>query len=166
MKKKIVIVLFLSLMFIPFSNVFASQCSLPQCQNVKNCMPCGDTCYWDKEIKACIDLTESEKVSCGNITGIPKKIPELTSYFVTIIQVAVPVILIVMGSIDLFKGITSQKEDEIKKGQQTFVKRLIVAALVFFVVVVVKFIVSLVADSTSSDNISNCIDCFLDGDCK
>lgn len=120
-----------------------------------------------------IDLTNSYtgktvKVSCGNITGIPKKLPELTNMAVNLIQIAIPVILILMGSIDLFKGVAAQKEDEMKKGQQMFIKRLIVAAIIFFVIVIVKFLISIVADNTSSDNISKCIDCFLSGveNCK
>lgn len=133
------------------------------CSTVSNC---GVVSCSAVSSSLCQNNSDSTKFSCGNITGIPKKIPELTSYFVTVVQVLVPIVLVIMGSIDLFKGIIAQKEDEIKKGQQTFIKRLIVAALIFFVVVVVKFIVSLVADSTSSDNISNCIDCFLDGDCE
>ena len=105
------------------------------------------------------------KVSCGNVTDIPKKIPELTSMAVTVIQIAVPVILVVMGSMDLFKGITAQKEDEIKKGQQMFVKRLVIGALIFFVVVIAKLLISVVAD-TSSVNIIECIDCFLSNSCS
>lgn len=107
----------------------------------------------------------SKKVVCGNITKIPARIPELTSMVVTIIQVAVPVVLIIMGMVDLFKGITAQKDDEIKKGQQTFVKRLIVAALIFFIVVIVKFIVSVVSQ-VSSVSIVECIDCFVSNKCK
>ena len=109
-------------------------------------------------------VVETPKVSCGNITEIPKKIPELTSFAVTVIQIAVPVILVVMGSMDLFKGITAQKEDEIKKGQQMFVKRLIVGALIFFVVVIAKLLISVVADA-SSDDIIDCVDCFLSNEC-
>ena len=52
-----------------------------------------------------------DKYSCGNITGIPKKIPELTSFAVTLIQIAIPIVLILLGSIDLFKGITANKDD-------------------------------------------------------
>lgn len=100
------------------------------------------------------------KVSCGNVTDIPRKIPELTNYFVTIVQIVVPVILVIMGSIDLIKGLTSQKEDEIKKGQQTFIKRLIIGAIIFFVIVITKFLVSLIAEG-SSNNIASCIDCFF-----
>ena len=112
-----------------------------------------------------INIVAATKVNCGNITNIPAKIPELTSYFITLVQIAVPVILVVMGSLDLFKGITASKEEEIKKGQQLFIKRLIVAALVFFVIVIVKFIISVVADASSA-NIVECIDCFFSNACK
>lgn len=105
-------------------------------------------------------------VDCGNVTDIPKKIPELTSFAVTVIQIAVPIILVIMGSIDLFKGITAQKEDEMKKGRQMFIKRLIVAAIIFFVIAITKFFVSIVSDSDDKDNITDCIDCFLSKTCK
>ena len=104
------------------------------------------------------------KVSCGNITDIPKKIPYLTSLVVTIIQIAVPIILVILGMIDLMKGVTAQKEDEIKKGQQIFIKRLIAGIIVFFIIVVVKFLISLIADTKTSD-IVDCIDCFTSNDC-
>ena len=107
----------------------------------------------------------ADKVSCGNVTAIPKKIPELTSFFVTTAQVATAVILVILGSIDLFKGIASSKEEEIKKGQKTFVKRLIVAALVFFVTLIVKVLIGAIANSTTTNNIVGCMDCFLSNSC-
>ncbi len=109
-------------------------------------------------------VSAATKVSCGNVTDIPKIIPKLTSLAIAIVQIAVPIILVIMGSLDLFKGITAGKEDEIKKGQQLFVKRLIVGAIIFFVVVIVKFLVSVVAD-TNVNNIVDCIDCFISNDC-
>lgn len=107
----------------------------------------------------------ANKVSCGEvghggISGIPSKIPELLSFFITVIQVVVAVILIILGSLDLFKGITSGKEDEIKKGQQLFIKRLIAGALVFFIVLIVKLLMGAIAEGSSS-NIIDCIDCFI-----
>lgn len=110
-----------------------------------------------------ISVSAVTKVGCGNITGIPEKIPELTSFAITFIQIAVPIVLVIMGSLDLFKGVTAQKEDEMKKGQQMFIKRLIYAAIIFFVVVIAKLLISVVADSTTSNNIAECIDCFLSG---
>ena len=67
-----------------------------------------------------------------------------------------------MGSIDLIKGITSQKEDEIKKGQQIFIKRLISGALVFFVIAIVKLLISLAAGN-NSDSIFSCVNNFVKG---
>lgn len=118
--------------------------------------------YKESTSETKFELMNFSKVNCGNITEIPKKLPELTSYCFTIMQVAVPVILIIIGSIDLVKGLYAQKEDEIKKGQRVFLKRLIVAILIFFIVVIVKLIISVVAES-SSQNMVECIDCFLNG---
>ena len=112
-----------------------------------------------------ISVLAAPKVSCGNVTDIPRKIPELTSMAITMIQIAVPLILVIMGSLDLFKGVTAGKEDEIKKGQQLFIKRLIVAAVIFFVVVIAKFVISVVAESSSA-NIIECIDCFTSNNCN
>ena len=110
----------------------------------------------------------NKKVHCGTgegaLTAIPSKVPELTSLIVTIIQIAVPIVLILMGSIDLFKGITAGKEDEMKKGQQLFIKRLVVGAIIFFIVVIAKFLISIVAD-TNVSNIVSCVDCFIDNKC-
>ena len=124
-----------------------------------------DSTYIQQKIEK-NNKNSKNKVNCGNVTGIPKKIPELVSFMITAIYVAIPIILVIMGSIDFFKGITAGKEDEIKKGQHLFLKRLIISALIFFVSVIVKFIISVVADSGVSANITSCIDCFINGKCK
>ena len=105
-------------------------------------------------------------LSCGNgmMSDIPSLIPKVINIAYTIIQIAVPVVLVIMGSLDLFKGISAQKEDEIKKGQQMFVKRLIAAALVFFAFVITKILISAVADGTGTD-ILECTECFIENDC-
>ena len=109
-------------------------------------------------------------VKCG--TMIPKMadiIPKLTSTIVDIIKIAVPVLLIVFGMLDLGKAVAAQKEDEIKKAQGLFVKRLISAAIVFFVFVVVELVFNLIAVSTEgtnkSTNIWNCVNCFINHKC-
>ena len=50
---------------------------------------------------------------------------------VTVIQYAVPVALILWGSIDLFKSITTGKDDEIKKKQALLFKKVLSAVIVF-----------------------------------
>lgn len=105
----------------------------------------------------------NSKVSCGSgmIKGIPKSIPKTTNTVYTIIQVIVPVILVVMGMIALLKAITSSKEDDIKKAQLAFVKKLIAGAIIFFSFVIVKLVVSVAADNNKSGKIINCMNCFL-----
>ena len=113
-----------------------------------------------------INVNAVTVVDCGNVTDIPKKIPDIISLIVTIIQIAVPVILVIMGMLDLFKAITAQKEDEIKKSRQILIKRTIVAFVIFFIVAIAKFLISVVADSSDKENITDCIDCFVSGSCK
>lgn len=106
-------------------------------------------------------------ISCGNLGKFNKKLPEISSWLITLLQVAVPVILIIMGVIDFVKSLSSQKDDEIKKNQQTFVKRVITAVIIFFVVVVVKLLVSLVSSGqTEKESIVKCIDCFISNKCE
>lgn len=78
---------------------------------------------------------------------IDESIPKIVSTIIKAIQIVVPVLLIVFGSIDLVKGVIAQKEDEIKKGQQTLVKRLIAGAIVFFVIALVKILIGFVSDN-------------------
>lgn len=97
--------------------------------------------------------------TCGNLTdvAIDGKIINVVSTIITIIQIVVPILLIIFGMLDLAKGVMAQKEDEIKKGQQTFIKRLIAAAIVFFVITITKMLVSFL------DGETGCISCFVDG---
>lgn len=113
----------------------------------------------------------TEVVSCGSgmISDVPSSIPKAVNIVYTALQIVVPIIIVIFGMIDLVKAVIAQKEDEIKKAQMTFVKRLIAGALVFFVFVIIKLLVSFVADnSTSASKIMDCADCFLNGieNCK
>lgn len=107
------------------------------------------------------------KVGCGNnhqgLQGkykVPAKLPELTAFGIRILEVAVPVILVILGSIDLIKAISSGKEDDMKKAQNTLIKRIVAALIVFFIFVIVKLIVRIVA-GTGAEGIIGCVDCFV-----
>ncbi len=108
-------------------------------------------------------------VLAADITGCSTMLPDLkidvkianaVHTIVLVIQIAVPVLLVIFGMLDLFKGITAQKEDEIKKGQQTFIKRLISAAIVFFIIAIVKLLISF---ASGDEGIMTCASCFLNG---
>ena len=101
--------------------------------------------------------------SCDGFSNyIDVKLPDTVHKIILLIQIAVPIVLVIFGMLDLFKGLTAQKEDEIKKGQQIFVKRLINAAIVFFVILIVKLLIGFVADNDEK-SITNCANCFING---
>lgn len=91
---------------------------------------------------------------------IDESIPNLVSTIIKVIQIVVPILLVVLGMIDFLKGVMAQKEDEIKKGQQTFIKRAIAGILVFFVIAIVKFLFSQVS---GDGDMMSCVSCFLNG---
>ena len=105
-------------------------------------------------------------VACGNGTIMPSILPKTISIIYTIIQISIPIVLVILGTMDLIKGVAASKEDEIKKSQQIFFKRLISAVLVFFVFVAVKFVIGIV--SKNSENIMGCVDCVINNNnsCK
>lgn len=123
-------------------------------------------CIFSVPVLAASDnISSCDSVINSNVI-IDRRIPEVVSTIVKVIQIAVPVLLVVMGSIDLMKGVMAGKEDEVKKGQQMFIKRLISGVLVFFVFVIVELIVSFAAGSKDNKNIMTCAKCFINGDCE
>lgn len=106
-----------------------------------------------------VNITGCESLIPGAV--IDAKIPNTVHTIIVVIKIAVPILLVIFGMLDLFKGLTAQKEDEIKKGRQIFIKRLISAAIVFFVVSIVQLLVSFV--SGDEPGIMNCASCFING---
>lgn len=103
------------------------------------------------------------KFSCGGLNDLAAPIANLISTVINSIKLITPVILIVFGLFDMFKATTSQKEDEMKKSQQLFVKRIISAVLVFFVVAVVQLSFKVLADASGDGSFMECITCFVNG---
>lgn len=64
----------------------------------------------------------------------------IVKFVLKIIQWVVPVVLIVLGTIDLVKAVIAGKDDDIKKHQQTLIKRVIAAVIVFLVPLIVSIL--------------------------
>lgn len=96
---------------------------------------------------------------CGDANLL--KIWRFIGILIDIARIAVPIILVVMGSLDFAKAVIASKEDDIKKSQGLFVKRLIAGVIVFFIPYVVRILLTLLEVSTSPClecviNVSNC----------
>lgn len=109
-----------------------------------------------------MDLVLIAKTTEEICSGDMVTILEIVKSALTIIQIAVPILLIVMGSIDLMKAVMAGKEDEIKKAQTTFMKRCIAAVVVFLIPLIVSLIMGLfpagVTDSGVEVNYKTCWD--------
>ena len=71
-----------------------------------------------------------------------------------ILQIGIPIVLIVLGTIDLGKAVISSDEKEVKAAQGRLLKRCIYAVAVFFIVTIVGLLFNLIA-SVASDDVEN-----------
>ena len=71
------------------------------------------------------------------------------------IKVVVPILLIVVGMLDLAKAVGEKNDDKIKEAQQKLIKRAIAAVLVFLVVTLVGLVMGLIG----ANDYKACMEC-------
>lgn len=69
----------------------------------------------------------------------------------TLIQIAIPGVLIVLGTLDMFKAMTSGDEKKTKEAQRTFIRRLIYAVIAFLVPFIIRLVFSFVANNIGTE---------------
>lgn len=92
-----------------------------------------------------------------------------TVFFV--FKIAIPVLLIVLGSIDLGKAVVAQSEDEIKKATQLLIKRAVYGVVIFFIPTIVGLVFGLVGTFKAEyqDQYEICRECIVhpfSGNCE
>ena len=97
---------------------------------------------------------------CNNENLVP--FINIVSMAVNLIKIGVPIILIVLGMIDMGKAVASQKEDKIKAGQKILISRCLNAGIVFFIVAIVQLIMEIMKNVTG-DSIWDCVCKFVGG---
>ena len=102
-----------------------------------------------------------------NNAGVPFQVVKIIHLAYNLIRIAVPIILIITGMIEMVKAINSKDEKEIKTAQTLLVKRGITAALVFLVVSLVGMIFNIMSQKNQEekDTMWNCISSLLNGQC-
>ena len=107
-----------------------------------------------------------EKVSCGNDVVFPKQMPSVISFVISTMLYLIPIILIVMGMIDLIKALIQQKEEDMKRYQKQFFKRILIAACALLIIVIVKTILNVLVGLNERNNVGDCLNCFINNECK
>lgn len=107
-------------------------------------------------------------VYCGGV-DIPDVIPNMVHMLILGIQIFIPIVLIVLGMLDMGKAVMSNDEKVMKENQNKLIKRIIYAILVFLIVAIVRTVVGMVTSVGGEDtlvddgSIKNCIHVFVSG---
>lgn len=100
-------------------------------------------------------MKDNAGINKGNIgsCGFSARLLSWGRNIIKWVKYIIPVILIVLGILDFIRAVTKDKEEEMKKAQDRFVKRLIAAALIF----IIPFILGFVLDKMGfGDYIDGC----------
>ena len=88
-----------------------------------------------------INGVSASDMSCTELFG--DDIIELVKEILQYPRIIVPILVILLGTIDFGKAVIASKEDEMRKAQSTFIKRVIIGTLIFFVPTFVEIIMEL-----------------------
>lgn len=93
--------------------------------NLTNSMPK----IGDLTIKVDSSIVDIE--DCDDLLG--SELADILHGFVNAIKILIPIVLIVMGIVDFTQAIFGSKEDEMKKASSRFIKRVIIAVVIYFI---------------------------------
>lgn len=96
---------------------------------------------------------------CG---WLPAKTINIIHIAYNVVRMAIPAIIVVMGSIDFLKSIASASDDEIRKNTNNFIHKLVGAAIAFIIPAAVGWIAQVMADSNASQGVT-CMNAMLNG---
>ena len=106
---------------------------------------------------------------CG--TPATRNVFRALGYVFFIAKIVIPIIIITLASVDLFKAVFASKEDEIKKSIKTLVYRVIAGIVIFFIPSFINFVINLFSNSGANPGglynehtgtFKECTTCMLD----
>lgn len=83
--------------------------------------------------------TSNKQMSCEEL--FDSSIMEIINDILKYPRYIVPALILLLGTLDFFKAVIAGKEDEMKKAQSTFIKRVIIGVAVFLVPVFINAII-------------------------
>lgn len=97
--------------------------------------------------------------NCGGLGAI---INIVKSGLFPILQIGVPILLLIFGSIDLGKAVMSSDEKQIKEATSKLMKRAIAAVVFFLIPTLVTFIMNILASNSNGEvtGTANWADCW------
>ena len=107
-----------------------------------------------------MDLTNNNIVNFCQSTA---KVWQLIGYIILILKILIPIVLIILGIIDLSKSIVSNDDNTMKKQITALSKKIISGIVIFFIPTIINYIFSLVGIfSVTFKNIQEtCVNCVI-----
>lgn len=100
----------------------------------------------DSNLKKYLDKVETGReitdATCEGLLG-PNLLNDISTVL-TWVRIAVPIIVIVLGSLDFVRAVISDDQQELKKATGRFTKRCIVAVAIFFVPSIIMYLLSFI----------------------
>ena len=92
---------------------------------------------------------------CQETAGIWR----FVGYIIYIIRIAIPIIIILLGTLDLGKAVIAGEDKKIKDAQKAFIMRIVYGVAIFFVFPIVETVFSLLGADIKSGNAKVCYTC-------
>lgn len=110
------------------------------------------------------NLVQVLEYNIGDCYGL-QPIISLIKALLNILQIVVPILLIVWGSLDLGKAVMANDDKEIKGATSKLIKRAVAAVIVFFIPWLVELIMGIVASNSNEEanTATSFADCWRNG---
>ena len=94
---------------------------------------------------------------CANTANIW----QLVGYALLVFKIVIPIILIVMGMLDLGKAVVASKADEVKKATTSLALRAVAVVVIFLIPTIISFLIGIIGGFTqeAKDDYKICSSC-------
>ena len=98
----------------------------------------------------------------ASFCGQAGDILQFVGYILTLVKVAIPLVIVIYGIMDLGKAVVASKEDEIKTGAKRLLWRAVAGVAIFFIPSIVMWLFGTIGQyTTGSQGFDNCKTCIL-----
>ena len=129
--------------------------------NIDNDVKDSDNKYDDAVVDFGDWLNELfEEIALEKCEVIDSRLLDKFKLVMTWVKIAVPIIIIVLGSVDFSKAVLFQEKDELQVAFKTFIKRCIIGLAIYLVPTIIEVLVDLFNDS-SDLKLVDCLKIFI-----
>lgn len=139
-----------------YKNMSSQECSF---YPYEHSCKMNKACVWKNN--ACVDEFVAEN-PCQEVRI--KKAFRFFGYLLTIAKIAIPLIIVVMGTFDFYKSVVDKDDKSLSKQTRVFLIRIVTGIVIFFIptIVYALFNLSSSLNIVSDQKYKACVDCLLD----